>query len=85
MTQSCERMSRVDAAWLRMDSQVNLMMIVGVWLLQPALDAAASRERLESRLLRDARLRPKVVQKAVSRTGSRTTISTSSATSFATG
>ena len=31
-----ERMSRVDTAWLRMDNDVNLMMIVGVWLLQPA-------------------------------------------------
>jgi len=30
-----ERMSRVDTAWLRMDNEVNLMMIVGVWLLQP--------------------------------------------------
>ena len=28
-----ERMSRVDTAWLRMDNDVNLMMIVGVWLL----------------------------------------------------
>ena len=28
-------MSRVDTAWLRMDNDVNLMMIVGVWLLQP--------------------------------------------------
>jgi diacylglycerol O-acyltransferase len=26
-------MSRVDTAWLRMDNDVNLMMIVGVWLL----------------------------------------------------
>ena len=32
-----ERMSRVDTAWLRMDNDVNLMMIVGVWLLQPAI------------------------------------------------
>ena len=30
-------MSRVDTAWLRMDTDVNLMMIVGVWLLQPAV------------------------------------------------
>jgi hypothetical protein len=33
-----ERMSRVDTAWLRMDNDVNLMMIVGVWLLQPRID-----------------------------------------------
>ena len=30
------RMSRVDTAWLRMDNDVNLMMIVGVWLLTRA-------------------------------------------------
>ena len=30
-----ERMSRVDTAWLRMDTDANLMMIVGVWLLEP--------------------------------------------------
>jgi len=65
MTQSSERMSRVDTAWLRMDSPVNLMMIVGVWLLRPALDFAALRERVESRLLAYARFRQKVVQEAV--------------------
>lgn len=65
MTQSCERMSRVDTAWLRMDSPVNLMTIVGVWLLRPALGLAALRERVESRLLAYARFRQKVVQEAV--------------------
>ena len=65
MTQSSERMSRVDTAWLRMDSPVNLMMIVGIWLLRPALDAAALRERIESRLLRYARFRQKVVREDV--------------------
>ena len=30
---AAHRMSRVDTAWLRMDNDVNLMMIVGVWLL----------------------------------------------------
>jgi WS/DGAT/MGAT family acyltransferase len=62
MTHRSERMSRVDTAWLHMDSSVNLMMIVGVWLLRPALHAAALRERLESRLLTYARFRQKVVQ-----------------------
>ena len=33
MSQS-ERMSPVDAAWLRMDRPGNLMMIVGIWLLE---------------------------------------------------
>ena len=38
-----ERMSRVDTAWLRMDNDVNLMMIVGVWLLTPAIPLQALR------------------------------------------
>jgi diacylglycerol O-acyltransferase len=32
---SGERMTKVDTAWLRMDSESNLMMIVGVWTLKP--------------------------------------------------
>ena len=36
MSHTAERMSRVDTAWLRMDNDVNLMMIVGVWLLATA-------------------------------------------------
>ena len=47
-----ERMSKVDTAWLRMDNDVNLMMIVGVWLLTPALSLAAVRERVQGRLLK---------------------------------
>ena len=47
-----ERMSRVDTAWLRMDNDVNLMMIVGVWLLTPAITIDALRERISSRLLK---------------------------------
>jgi diacylglycerol O-acyltransferase len=65
MTETPERMSRVDTAWLRMDSDVNLMMIVGVWLLRPALGHAALCSRLQSKLLRYARFRQKVVQQAV--------------------
>ena len=34
---AAERMSRVDTAWLRMDTEQNLMMIVGVWTLRPRL------------------------------------------------
>ena len=60
-----ERMSRVDTAWLRMDNEVNLMMIVGVWLLQPALDYAALCERVADKLLRYDRFKQKVVQDAV--------------------
>ena len=40
------RMSRVDTAWLRMDNDVNLMMIVGVWLLSPAITLEVLRERI---------------------------------------
>ena len=62
MSQTSEPMSRVDTAWLRMDSERNLMMIVGIWLLRPALDPAALRRRLTARLLPYARFRQKVVQ-----------------------
>ncbi len=60
-----ERMSRVDTAWLRMDNDVNLMMIVGVWLLQPGISYAALVERVESKLLKYERFRQKVVQDAM--------------------
>ncbi len=56
-----ERMSRVDTAWLRMDNDVNLMMIVGVWLLQPAVPLAVLRERIEDKLLKYERFRQKAV------------------------
>jgi diacylglycerol O-acyltransferase / wax synthase len=56
MTQA-ERMSRVDTAWLRMDNDVNLMMIVGVWLLTPAITLGALRERIEDKLLKYPRFR----------------------------
>ena len=59
-----ERMSRVDTAWLRMDSDANLMMIVGVWLIAPRLSVAEVRERVQSRLLAYRRFKQKVVQDA---------------------
>ncbi|MEO7338841.1 MAG: wax ester/triacylglycerol synthase family O-acyltransferase [Caldimonas sp.] len=59
-----ERMSRVDTAWLRMGSDVNLMMIVGVWLLRPSIAHAALCERVEQKLLQYDRFRQKVVQDA---------------------
>ena len=46
-----ERMSKVDTAWLRMDSPSNLMMIVGVWILRPGISEAALSERVRERLL----------------------------------
>jgi WS/DGAT/MGAT family acyltransferase len=64
MPEAAERMSRVDNAWLRMDNEVNLMMIVGVWLLRPALAYDALCERIAERLLKYPRFRQKVVQDA---------------------
>ncbi len=46
-----ERMSKVDTAWLRMDSPSNLMMIVGVWILRPGISHADLSERVRERLL----------------------------------
>ena len=65
MSADSERMSRVDHAWLRMDNDVNLMMIVGVWLLAPALPYDALVARIESKLLKVRRFRQKVVHDAV--------------------
>jgi WS/DGAT/MGAT family acyltransferase len=59
-------MSRVDTAWLRMDSPGNLMMIVGIWLLEPGLARAALRDRLRAKLLPYARFRQKVVRETLS-------------------
>ena len=58
MPQAAERMSRVDTAWLRMDNDVNLMMIVGIWLLTPAITLEALRERIGGKLLKYDRFRP---------------------------
>ena len=46
-----ERMSKVDTAWLRMDSPSNLMMIVGVWMLRPGISHEALSQRVHDRLL----------------------------------
>jgi diacylglycerol O-acyltransferase len=58
------RMSRVDTAWLRMDSDANRMMIVGVWVLKPAVARAALVERVREKLLRYERFRMHVVRDA---------------------
>ncbi|MDI4635129.1 wax ester/triacylglycerol synthase family O-acyltransferase [Pelomonas sp. V22] len=55
-------MSKVDTAWLRMDTESNLMMIVGVWTIRPAISLAALRDRVEQRLLQYGRFRQKVVE-----------------------
>jgi diacylglycerol O-acyltransferase / wax synthase len=46
-----ERMSKVDTAWLRMDSPTNLMMIVGVWILRPGISLTDLQQRVRDRLL----------------------------------
>jgi len=62
---SSERMSKVDTAWLRMDTEANLMMIVGVWSIRPGISLAAVRERVAERLLQYPRFRQKVVEDAL--------------------
>jgi diacylglycerol O-acyltransferase / wax synthase len=59
---SAERMSRVDTAWLRMDSDANRMVIVGVWLLAPRLSADDVRARALERLPAYRRFNQKVVE-----------------------
>ncbi len=59
---SGERMSKVDTAWLRMDSASNLMMIVGVWVLKPGVSHAAVCQRVQERLLQYPRFVQRVVQ-----------------------
>ena len=59
-----ERMSKVDTAWLRMDSKTNLMMIVGVWVIQPGIRYDAVCARVQERLLKYPRFVQRVVQDA---------------------
>lgn len=63
-----ERMSRVDTAWLRMDSPSNLMMIVGVWVIKPGITYADLALRLEERLLQYPRFKQCAVQDAAGAT-----------------
>ncbi|NEX61168.1 wax ester/triacylglycerol synthase family O-acyltransferase [Noviherbaspirillum sp. 17J57-3] len=55
-------MSTVDNAWLRMDSDGNLMIIVGVQLFATPVDPQRFRDTFESRLLRHSRFRSKVAK-----------------------
>jgi diacylglycerol O-acyltransferase / wax synthase len=59
-----ERMSPVDTAWLRMDSPVNLMMIVGVHVFETPIHYATLRDVVAGRLLMYRRFKQKVVQDA---------------------
>jgi diacylglycerol O-acyltransferase / wax synthase len=60
-----QRMSRVDTAWLRMDTPQNLMMIVGVWRLEPGITLAALRQRVQERLLKFGRFSQRVQEDAM--------------------
>jgi WS/DGAT/MGAT family acyltransferase len=60
-----ERMSRVDTAWLRMDNDVNQMVIVGVWLLRPGVRLAAVRRRVADKLLAYPRFSQRVEEDAL--------------------
>jgi len=59
-----ERMSKVDTAWLRMDSEHNLMMILGVWTLRPGVAYADLCRRVEERLVPYSRFHQRVVEDA---------------------
>ena len=65
---SGDRMSKVDTAWLRMDSQSNLMMINGVWSLVPGITWANLCERVQQRLLQYPRFCQRVVEDAAGAT-----------------
>lgn len=61
---SRQRMSTVDTAWLRMDGASNLMMIVGVWIIQPGVTYEAVAQRIQTRLLQYPRFGQRVQQDA---------------------
>ena len=65
---SGERMSKVDTAWLRMDCDANLMMIVGVWQLAPGVKHTAVCERIENSLLKYDRFKQRVMEDAAGAT-----------------
>ncbi len=65
---SGERMTKVDTAWLRMDSTSNLMMINGVWTLAPGITWEALCERVQQRLLQYPRFRQRVLEDAAGAT-----------------
>lgn len=60
-TKERERMSAVDAAWLRMDSPSNAMMITAVLVLDGPVPHARIESLVHERLLRHRRFRERVV------------------------
>jgi len=65
MTTETERMSAVDAAWLRMDRPTNLMMIVGVIVFDSRVDFRRFRRTIRQRFLAFSRFRCRAVQDAL--------------------
>ncbi len=61
MSGETERMSAVDAAWLRMDRPTNLMMIVGVIVFDGRVDFRRFRRTIEQRFLKFPRFRCRAV------------------------
>jgi diacylglycerol O-acyltransferase / wax synthase len=57
-----ERMTKVDTAWLRMDTPENLMMIVGVWVMSPPIKLEAMQARVKDKLLKYRRFKQRVVE-----------------------
>lgn len=66
MQNETERMSAVDAAWLRMDRPTNLMMIIGVVLFDDRVDFGRFRDTVGERFLKFPRFRCRAVQDTVS-------------------
>ncbi|HSX61890.1 MAG TPA: wax ester/triacylglycerol synthase family O-acyltransferase [Tahibacter sp.] len=56
-----DAMSKVDTAWLRMESPTNLMMITGVLMFETRLDLAALKQLIGERFLAYRRFRQKAV------------------------
>lgn len=56
-----DAMSKVDTAWLRMESPTNLMMITGVLMFETRLDLAALKKLIGERFLAFRRFRQKAV------------------------
>ncbi|MGH8251216.1 MAG: WS/DGAT/MGAT family O-acyltransferase [Steroidobacteraceae bacterium] len=65
MPNETERMSAVDAAWLRMDRPTNLMMIVGVVVLDSKVSFKRFRRTIEQRFLKFPRFRCRALQDAL--------------------
>ena len=62
LPQGAEPMSKVDTAWLRLDTEANRMIIHGVLLLKPHVALDDLRARVTERLLRFPRFRQRVVE-----------------------